>query len=286
MRMRRLVCAVLLISACREPARPTSPPPAAEDFTDRVLRVIQRERPSVGAGKVGPLRVTTARGGEWRLETLERVCSDEPSQCEARIVQAVDDVETPRPADGSAQLQQSLRPLLFGEATELTRQENQRKPADQQLLFKPFGGDLFVGYAFDAPRTVNHVGRRDLVKLGITLDELHARAVQNLAAATEPFEPKRIRPGLPFFAIETSDGDYDAARILLDEHVKTLAARTGTLIVAVPCWSAFVFSTSDRPEDLVVFRTMVSDMFEHEPHPVSRTLLRYDATRAAFVPLR
>ena len=169
-----------------------------------MLRVIQRERPALGARKVGPLRVDTARG-EWRLETLERMCGDEPSHCEAQIVQALDAVETPRPADdGEAQLQESLRPVLFGEATELTRQENQLAPADRQLIFKHFVGDLFVGYAFDAPRTVTHLGRRDLVKLGITLDVLHVRAVQNLAAATKPFEPQRIRPGLPFFDMKTT----------------------------------------------------------------------------------
>ena len=84
------------------------------------------------------------------------------------------------------------------------------------VAWKPLGGFLGVGLAFDEPDTLRYLGPGELARWGLSFEQALAMAVENLRPrSTEPLE--QLAPGT---CKAPWTDNYAASRVLLDEVVR------------------------------------------------------------------
>ncbi|MFE8602983.1 DUF1444 family protein [Archangium violaceum] len=97
------------------------------------------------------------------------------------------------------------------------------------IVWKPLGGFLGVGLAFDGPDTLRYLGPDELTRWGVSFEQALGMAVENLRSrSTEPLE--QLAPGTCKAPWEDS---YAASRMLLDEVVRRCPVK-GAPVVLVP----------------------------------------------------
>lgn len=138
----------------------------------------------------------------------------------------------------------------------------------------PFAGRLAVVYAVDAEDAFTLVRPEDVQRWGMTLEELHELALDNLLAQTNEDEPLLCEPsgGQMLCGWASSDG-YDAARLLVpelrDQIVKELG---GPAAYAVPMENVFIALARDvlqRGNTERLFRIKLQRDFQTSDDPLS-----------------
>ncbi|WP_375768415.1 DUF1444 family protein [Archangium gephyra] len=120
-----------------------------------------------------------------------------------------------------------VRSRTFFEQLPLVMKSAPGKPAP--IAWKPLGGILGVGLAFDGPDTLRYLGPDELARWGVSFEQALGMATENLRSrSTEPLE--QLAPGTCKAPWEDS---YAASRMLLDEVVRRCPVK-GTPVVLVP----------------------------------------------------
>jgi len=145
---------------------------------------------------------------------------------------------------------------------------HENSPVEQSLV-----ADLVIFYAFDFDTHYQILANRDLPRLGVSVEELHNRAVQNLRALKLEV---RAHSGDRVIML-TAGGNYEATLLLLSEVWESVAAMTtGQLIVSVPARD-LIFATGDSAkENLGELRRVTSKALEQAAKPLSRAFLQWD----------
>jgi uncharacterized protein YtpQ (UPF0354 family) len=150
--------------------------------------------------------------------------------------------------------------------------------ADMALSFhaspvdRPLVGDLHVLYAFDMDSHYVLFAQRDLVRLGVSKEELHERAIQNLRAMNLEV---RAHKGDRIFML-TAGGNYEATLLLLPEIWESVSSMvSGNIIAAVPARDILYVTGDGTEEDLADLRRWTSKMLEEADKPLSRMFVRW-----------
>jgi hypothetical protein len=213
------------------------------------------------------------------MDNPRRSCASSDDECEdalqgmAKIVH--DDLGAPtgQHADvaiDKARIRLTPKPLEWFQSADETL-KTAPKPSESRILRTPFAADLMWVYVSDEEHGMRLLSAGDLAKLGMSLEELHTLAVQNLMTQYPELKLLQVGPG-----VETIDpGDYLAsARLALVEQWRAKAeARGGVLFVTAPARSrVFVADGPNRREGLDRVTTMA---FKEEDHPLSTAVLRW-----------
>lgn len=133
--------------------------------------------------------------------------------------------------------------------------------------------DLLVIHAFDLDTHFELVANRDLARLGVSADELHAKSLANLRALNLEV---RAHQGERCTML-TAGGNFEATLLLLPEvweSVQSMVA--GNIIASVPARD-LIFMTGDAvPENLAELRSVTSKALENADKPLSRQFLRWE----------
>jgi uncharacterized protein YtpQ (UPF0354 family) len=149
----------------------------------------------------------------------------------------------------------------------LTKAES---PVERRLV-----ADLLVFYAFDAESHYEIVSYRDLEQLGVTAEELHHRALQNLRRLKLDV---RAHKGDRIIML-TAGGNYEATLILLPEIWASVSQMvSGGLIAAVPARDVLYFTGDSDRENLADMRRWTSKALEEVDKPLSRAFIRWTGT--------
>jgi uncharacterized protein YtpQ (UPF0354 family) len=147
-------------------------------------------------------------------------------------------------------------------------------PDDDSPVELPFIADLILFYGFDQPTYFTMVAQRDLVRLALDKQRLHAIALANLRRLMPQPELHEISPGV--FML-TCGGNFEATTLLLDEVWHQVSTKVlGGLVVAVPARDIVIFTGADNRDGLAFMRSKVSHVLETCDHTLTRFfLVRY-----------
>jgi uncharacterized protein YtpQ (UPF0354 family) len=138
-------------------------------------------------------------------------------------------------------------------------------------IFEPFSGRMVILYMVDDRGAARGAQASDLVESGVTRDALRAVVEWNLAsllgdpvsctshAVTEPAHGRY----------------YESSRLLLDKQWAELAAKVGTVVVAVPSNDTLFVACNPTPEILQKLAVVVQNTLPQAPRPVSPSLLSW-----------
>ncbi|HEX5745217.1 MAG TPA: hypothetical protein VFZ09_03175 [Archangium sp.] len=136
-----------------------------------------------------------------------------------------------------------VRSRTFFEQLRLVMKGPPGKPLP--IAWKPLGGFLGVGLAFDGPDTLRYLGPEELTRWGVSFEQALGMAVENLRPrSTEPLE--QLAPGTCKAPWEDS---YAASRMLLDEVVRRCEVK-GTPVVLVPHRDLLLITGSEDEDGL------------------------------------
>jgi hypothetical protein len=156
--------------------------------------------------------------------------------------------------------------------------QNRVSPAEPEMAFAaaPLVGDLWMLCVADQTRTTTLLRSRDLVKLGLSLDEAIALGIKNLSAILPPLSEHwhAVPPGE--LGVIEGEGYYASSRILLrDDWVALNKAMGGHLIVAVPAADLIFYASDQGPDAIAALADTTAHYMRTRQRPVSRTLLRW-----------
>ena len=129
------------------------------------------------------------------------------------------------------------------------------KNEDDAPVTQPLVTDLLVTYAFDLPETFKMVCGRDAKRLGLSVEQIHAAAVENLKQQLGNFGYQGEPPVLKMAV----GNNLDACVMLVDEFWQSLADTIPPEIVigAATRDDLFVSTTESGPEGIRQLREAV-----------------------------
>lgn len=190
----------------------------------------------------------------------------DPSRLEEIIEHYVDGLiaafESPDPAE-----------LPFSEVRSMILPQLHRvdETVRRERVSIPFGHDLAIGFVLESAHRISVVDGSHLDRWNITADDLQELALTNLGLRSERVAMMRewLDDDNAIYMFESQDG-YDAARILLDDLWKQVAADTrGDLYIAIPNRDFLVaFSDHDRESFEGIQRKVLTD-YQSQTHPLT-----------------
>jgi uncharacterized protein YtpQ (UPF0354 family) len=135
----------------------------------------------------------------------------------------------------------------------------------------PFVNDTVVVFVIDMPHMTVSITVEQLMRWGLTSDDLDVIARQNLAQYSPQLEVQFVESteGGRAAIVAVQDG-YDAARLLLESLHERLAPELhGDFYVATPARDMFLALTVDPPEFVDRLLKRVQLDYRRLPYPIS-----------------
>lgn len=281
-RLSRIVLSLVFLAAIPFSAQAQRVRSKAE-FTVDVAGLLEKANPGAAVAILGPLTLRlTVPGGSSDTISLDRIwsfCRANGENCPALVASFVEDLtagqqEADRPIERSM-LRVVVRSRRYVEA-------NDRPYAaepDMLLAARPLAGDLWMLCVADRTRTTTGLRRRDLAKLGLSLDEALALGIQNLAADLPPLSLRWHAVATRELGVIEGEGYYEASRILMHADWAALAEEMhGHLIVAVPGTDAVFYASDDDPDAVAVLADTAEHFMPRQQRPISATVLKWKPT--------
>ncbi len=251
-----------------------------EQFIERVIEHIHRKFPLVKVARAEPQFSITVNGNIAGLENLYRIVSMRPDELNRHTERWI--VELLRAAEGSPDqvadyetLKDRIMPMvLSGGSTELDL---------SSMVTQPFVSNLLIAYAVDSDRTIAYIPLRHFESWGLSIDDLHQRAIANLVGRSERMnahaaQDEKGKVNLILF--QTLDG-YDASRILLPSLHERLREHLGSPFAAgIPNRDILLCFRNDE-ETVPRLKGQIADDYRHMPHHLTDKLLLVTADGVA-----
>ncbi len=142
---------------------------------------------------------------------------------------------------------------------------------DDAPVHRLFLSDLLIFYAYDMGETFELVSNREIRRHGISADELHEVALQNLRALNLEVQVH----GESNIKMLIAGGNFEATMLLLPEiwdFAESLVP--GQVVAAVPARDLLIFTGDAENQDLAVLRSHVSKALEQVDKPLTRHFFR------------
>jgi uncharacterized protein YtpQ (UPF0354 family) len=146
---------------------------------------------------------------------------------------------------------------------------------DSQPVIEPLVADLLVTYAFDLPESFEMFREIDRRRLGLSIEELRAKALANLQKQLPPVQ----QGGQPPVLMLAVGNNMEACLLLIDELWEKVSVNVpGKVVVSVPSRDVLMFSSSERPSGIEIMKKLAIEARNREPvHGLSEYLLAWDA---------
>jgi uncharacterized protein YtpQ (UPF0354 family) len=135
-------------------------------------------------------------------------------------------------------------------------------------LQRPLGDGLAVTYVMEEGSKLVYVHERDLEAAGIETDDLHGRAIQNLAKLSEG--RVNVRRNGPIWAVFL-DGAFEASLVLLDRFWErdVREHHPGEIVVALPARDVLCFCDRASSVGIAELRTVIKRVWASSNHLIS-----------------
>ncbi len=245
-------------------------PREPEAFCEHVLRIIRKQITDREVELLGPMDLSIG-GRHLDLNNLYRMVICDPD----RGSEVVDDF-IGRLLEGDSIAQAPL-PLSLARTRIMPRIQPQSifEHLDrEQVAHLPFVNDTVIVYVLDMPRLTVSITIEQIMRWGISVNELDEYARENLS---------RYAPDLKVQLVDSEDGGraaifsaqdgYDAARLLMGSlHGRLAPELKGDFYVAAPARDMFV-AMSYEPHGFVDrLRRKVQRDFKRLPYPITTDL--------------
>jgi len=245
-------------------------PREPEAFCEQVVKILRRHFPDREVKLAGPMDlyldsrhlglnnlyrmvlIDIERGVEIVEDFLEQLLDDD------------DLSQIPLPLSmAQARIMPRIQPLSIFE-----------KLDQEQVAYQPFVNETAILYVIDMPRMTVSITIEQMLRWGITVDDLDTIARENLA---------KYQPNLQVQIVDDQNGGraaifnmqdgYDAARLLLSSLWRRLAPEfKGNFYVAAPARDSFV-AISCGPDSFVKkLQKRVERNYKRMPYPISSDL--------------
>ena len=248
----------------------THMPREPEAFSEQVVYILRRHFPEKEVTLAGPmdLYLDVRHLG---LDNLYRMVLSAPE----RGVEIVEDfLEQLLDGDDLANVPMPLSVAKNRIMPRIQPNEIFEQLDREQVAHSPFVNETSILYVIDMPRMTVSITTEQMLKWGISIDEVDSIARENLA---------KYQPELKLQIVEARDGGraaifnmqdgYDAARLLLSTLYSRLAPEfKGNFYVAAPARDMFM-AISSGPEIFVEkLQQRVAADYKRLPYPISSDL--------------
>jgi Protein of unknown function (DUF1444) len=281
------------------------PEMSRDQFAARVVEIIRARFPLVKIDPAGEEGfAVSVNGAVAPLENLYRATILHPDDLEHHVSRWA--VELLRAAEGTPDagatfddVKDRILPMLLRSRAQLG--ENVGEDADEDddddddeeeddegesseehgrgdgrgIISQPLVEGLQIAYAIDQDRTIAYISRSRFAKWGVTLEQLHQTAIENLSARSEQIaahaaQDENGRVNLILF--QTMDG-YDASRILLPTLHDRLREHLGSPFAAGIPNRDILLCFRDEPETVSRLKQQIAEDYQRMPHQVTDKLL-------------
>ncbi len=253
--------------------------PTREQFLDRVLSHVRSKFPLVEIAKAEDFAVTV-NGNVASLENLYRIILLQPERTERHIDRWM--VELLRASEGSPdqtasfeEVKSRIMPMVLAESA---------TDKDGAMVSEILLPGLRIVYALDNDRTIAYIPQQVFEVWGITLEELHSTAINNLVERSREIGGQAAQDEdgtINLVILQTLDG-YDASRILLPSLHDRLKRFLGSPFAAgIPNRDILLCFRNDPEMVARLQRQIVSD-YREMPHQISDKIFLVTADGIAY----
>jgi uncharacterized protein YtpQ (UPF0354 family) len=205
------------------------------------------------------------------LENIYRMAMLKPEEMRHNIERWV--VELLRAAEGTPdrngtldELRERIFPMLLGERT---------GESHKGIVSQPLVEGLSVAYAIDSDRTIAYISKPHFDTWGVTPDELHELAIENLVKKSEAMSAHAAQDEdgrINLILFQTMDG-YDASRLLLPTLHDRLREHLGSPFAAgIPNRDILLCFRNDD-ETVGRLKDQIAEDYRQMPHQVTDKLV-------------
>jgi len=143
--------------------------------------------------------------------------------------------------------------------------------ARKTTIFEPFSARMVIMYVVDDRGVARGAQASDLAESGVARDALRFVVEWNLRSLL--FDPVSCESHS--ISEPARRSYYESSRLLLDDQWADLAAKAGTVVVAVPSNDTLFVACNPTPEILHKLSAVVQNTYPRAPRPVSPSLLTW-----------
>jgi hypothetical protein len=242
-----------------------------EQFLDQVLRIIPEKFPLVKLARGEAPFSLRVNGHVAPLENIYRAAQLRPDEMRHLVERWL--VELLRASEGTPdrngsfdELRERIYPMILGDRGD---------DAHRGIVTQPLVDGLTVGYAIDSDRTIAYILEPHFATWGISRDDLHEAAINNLVKRSESMNAHAAQDEegkINLILFQTMDG-YDASRLLLPTLHEKLREHLGSpFAAAVPNRDILLCFRNDD-ETIERLKEQIAEDYRQMPHQVTDKLL-------------
>jgi hypothetical protein len=261
-----------LVMKSIEFSKPLADPPSM--FADRVLKIARSQFPGYVCELDDQLQLQLGES-KINLFNVYRRYANSPGQFEEIVQPALDTLhdvqnwDTTRLNPSLDDIRDRIMPMLYPEST-----WQEQFP---DFAAQPWVGGLTILYVVDEADAYWYI-RTDLIEpWGVSVEDLHAIAIQNLNAYFEENPMELMLTGEPDGAqllLPERPDAYSSARLLSESFHLSLQELLGReFVVGLPNRDFFVAVSLDSDKVIEQVRAKIADDYERMDHPLSKRLL-------------
>ena len=244
-----------------------------EKFVEKVLAIAADKFPLLKIARADQPFSLKVNGNVATLENLYRTAmlhaDDMQHQIERWIVELLRASEGTPDREGSfADLRERVMPIILN--------DRPGTAVDPSTVSQPLVTGLRIGYAIDGDRTIAHIPDSQFRAWGVTLDDLHEAALENLVSRSEKMAAHAAQDEetgeVNLIIFQTMDG-YDASRVLLPNLHERLRQYLGSPFVAAIPNRDILLCFRDEPETVDRLKEQIRSDHRRLPHGVTDRLL-------------
>ncbi len=242
-------------------------PHEPEAFAEQVASMLRRLQPDHSIQLVGP-RELIVNGRRLDLENLARLVARDPE----RGVEIVEHYLEHLFSDESTVL--SSASFDFAKPRIMPRIQPEtifQHLSREQVAHVPFVNGTVIVFVLDLPHMTVSVTTEQMIKWGVTAEDLEQMARQNLDSYVPELSVQLVesREGGKAAIVSEQDG-YDAARLLLTSLHRRLAPQLGgDFFVATPARDMFVAMSGGPGAFMERLRNKVQQDYRRLPYPIT-----------------
>jgi uncharacterized protein YtpQ (UPF0354 family) len=242
-----------------------------EQFVEQVIEVVRKRFPLVKVARSTEPFSLRLNGKVVALENLYRSAMQRQDQT-VHIVERWA-VELLRAAEGTPDRNASYEDVADRVMPVLVTSDA-FAAANGSMIGQGVLEGLFVAYVIDGDRTISHIPAVQFAKWGVSIDDLHDKAIENLVAksqtlAADAAQDETGRVNLILFQL--GDG-YDSSRLLLPTLHDRLRGHLGSpFLAAIPNRDILICIRNDS-SILSSVRTQVAQDFRTMPRQITERL--------------
>lgn len=247
-----------------------SMPKEPEAFAQQVEKLLRRMQPGLRIDRVSTQELLV-NGRRLDLENLLRMVAHEPER-------------------GSDIVEHFLDQMFLGEHLEMNETSFDQIKArimprvqpvtifnhlsEELVAHVPYVNDTVIVFVMDMPHMTVSITTEQMLRWGVTVDDLEALARENLDLYAPELEMQVIESAEGGKAVIVAEQDgYDAARLLLDDLHEKLSPHLGPdFYVATPARDMFIALTCEPDEFVDRLRKRVEEDFARLPYPITKNL--------------